>query len=65
MELNYRQAIISALVQGLVFAIVMALFDMWKSEPFSMLKFVLHFLGFGIIMLISHIYKQKKSQNKK
>lgn len=64
-NVNYKIAFLNGLVQGVVFAIVMALFDMWKSEPFSIFKFVLHFLGFGIIMVISHIYKQKKTHNKK
>ena len=61
MKLNYKKAILDGLVKGVVFVIVLILLDIWKSKPFIVSNYVLYFLGFGLVMTITHLFKQKKS----
>lgn len=49
------------IMSGVTFAIIMALFDLFEDEPFSILKFVLHILLFGVFMGLLNRYKLKKN----
>ncbi len=57
-----KTRIISGSIGGLVFAIVMALFDYFDSKEFNLLKFVISSLIFGIFMFILVKTKNKKEK---
>lgn len=50
----------SAALSGVVFALLMAGFDVWDEESFSVGAFVFRFLFFGGIMFLSRRYSMKK-----
>jgi len=52
----------SALVSGLVFALIMAGFDYYKEQPFSLIKFAVHFVLFGAFNGYMAYRKHKKQQ---
>lgn len=48
-------------MSGVIFALVMAGFDLYEQKPFSILKFVLHLLFFGGLMFFLNRNKLKKN----
>lgn len=42
-----KKFLIAGLVSGFVFAGIMALFDLYNHEPFSLWKFIIYFLIMG------------------
>lgn len=57
---KYKTFIILGLVSGLVFALIMAGWDSYKEQPFSALKFGLHFVFFGAFNGYMSYRKHKK-----
>lgn len=55
-----KEIIKTGIISGLVFACVMAIFDYFSKEPFSFLKFVIHFIIFGAVMSAFFKYKYTK-----
>jgi len=47
MKSDIKGRLITALITGTFFAIIMALFDLYKDKPFSMLKFIVCLILFG------------------
>lgn len=45
--MDIKKYIITGLISGLVFAILLAGWDYYKQNPFSVLKFVIHTVVFG------------------
>jgi len=45
--MDIKKYIITGLISGLVFAILLAGWDYYKQNPFSVLKFVIHTIAFG------------------
>lgn len=52
--------ILSALISGLAFALIMFGFDYYNEEPFSLFKFVLYFVFFGAFNGYMSYRKHKK-----
>ena len=50
----------AGLISGLLFALVMAGFDYFREQPFSLLKFALHFVLFGAFNGYMAYRKHKK-----
>ncbi|NNE32070.1 MAG: hypothetical protein HKN40_06845 [Winogradskyella sp.] len=50
----------NGVLNGLFFSITMAGYDYFTDEPFSIMKFVFHFISFGFFMAISFRYKYTK-----
>ncbi|WP_289046206.1 hypothetical protein [uncultured Olleya sp.] len=46
--MDIKKYIITGLISGLVFAILLAGWDYYKQNPFSVLKFVIHTVIFGV-----------------
>ncbi|AXO79015.1 hypothetical protein DZC78_01005 [Olleya aquimaris] len=46
--MDIKKYIITGLISGLVFAILLAGWDYYKQSPFSVLKFVIHTVVFGV-----------------
>ncbi len=46
--MDTKKFILTGLVSGLVFAILMAGWDYYQDRPFSVLKFVLHLVLFAL-----------------
>ncbi len=65
--ISRKRCIIAGIVSGLIFAVLMALFDLYNQEPFSILKFVLCFsiMGFlnSYLQYKAHKNSQKISEN--
>jgi hypothetical protein len=59
-KLPIKTVIKTGLLNGLLFAILMAGFDYFSNEPFSIKKFIFHFICFGFFMAISFRYKYTK-----
>jgi len=53
----------SGIISGFVFALIMAGFDYFKDQPFSVLKFMMHFVLFGLFNGYMAYRKFKKDQN--
>jgi len=53
----------SGIFSGLLFAMLMAGFDFYNEENFSVLKFMIHFAFFGGVMGIMAKEKVKKEAN--
>ena len=60
---KYKRFIISGLFSGLLFAVVMAAFDYFKEQPFSLLKFAIHLVLFGAFNGYMAYRKIKKQNN--
>ncbi|PCI34929.1 MAG: hypothetical protein COB60_05260 [Flavobacteriaceae bacterium] len=54
--------IISGVLSGLIFAVLMAGFDYYDAENFSVVKFIFHAVFFGFFMGILAKDKRKKSE---
>lgn len=59
-----RNIIKTGLINGLFFATMMALFDYFNHEPFSLPKFLFHGIGFGFFMALSFRYRYIKDNKK-
>jgi hypothetical protein len=57
---KYKPFIYSGLIAGLVFALIMLGFDYYNDEPFSLFKFLMHFVFFGIFNSYLAYRKHKK-----
>ncbi len=53
----------SGIVSGLVFALITASFDYFNDQPFSVLKFAMHSVFFGLFNGYMVYRKFKKDQN--
>ena len=53
----------SGIISGLVFALIMAGFDYFKDQPFSVLRFAMHSVFFGLFNGYMAYRKFKKDQN--
>jgi uncharacterized membrane protein len=63
-ELRSKKDIVrQAAISGFIFAIVMAIFDFFSEAPFSFLKFIVHFLVYGLIMGFLFRYKRTKQSS--
>ena len=56
--------LISGLVNGIVFASIMAAFDYFEGEEINWSKFLFQFLFFGAMMGLMTSYSTKKRLNK-
>jgi len=58
--MSYKKTrIMFGIFSGMIYAIGMAVFDYIDNQPFHMLKFLYHFLIFGLIFASIITYKQK------
>ena len=51
------------LINGVFFALSMAIFDYFNDDSFSILKFIIHFVIFGFFMALSFRYKYTKNKD--
>jgi hypothetical protein len=59
--INTKKGIVLlGLIQGSIFAIIMALFDYYDGTEFNIKKFIVHFVVFGGIMAFFQAYQMKK-----
>jgi hypothetical protein len=71
MKAIIKQATISFLVSGFIYALLMAAFDYFDEGNFSGKKFIFHFLAFGLSMGIFNFFmlrrqvKKQKEKNEK
>jgi len=56
--------LISFLVNGGVFALIMAIFDYTKNKPFDIWQFLFYFFFFGLFMALVFVWKRKKDSSK-
>ncbi|APY00234.1 hypothetical protein [Lacinutrix venerupis] len=59
-KLSIKKRILTGVFSGLIYSLVMAGFDYYTNEPFSLLKFIFHFVFFGLFMGIALRYTNKK-----
>lgn len=60
-KLTIRRRVLTGLLSGIAFASLMAGYDYFTDTPFSILKFLFHFMFFGLFMGIAVKYSAKKS----
>ena len=65
MKAQTKSIIIGGLLGGIVYALVMAGFDLINRENFNLWKFIFNFIFFGISMTLMTRYSIKKSENQK
>jgi len=65
MKAQTKSIIIGGLFSGIVYALLMAGFDLTDRENFNLWKFIFNFLFFGISMALMTRYSIKKSENQK
>jgi hypothetical protein len=53
-----KELLIIGIANGLMFAIIMAVFDLFSKDPFSLSKFIYNFLFFGFFMPL--VFRRKK-----
>ena len=51
------------LLSGLIFAVIMALFDFVDRESFRFFKFLFNIIGFGFFMGLGRYYAFKKDKS--
>lgn len=61
-KLPLKKRIIGGLISGLCFALIMAAFDYFDNNPFSLPKFLFYALFFGFFM--SFAFRHKGTKNK-
>ncbi|MBU2929985.1 hypothetical protein [Winogradskyella psychrotolerans] len=61
-KLPLKKRIISGITSGLLYALLMAGYDYFTDVPFSILKFILHSVFFGLVM--SYAFRYKVTKNK-
>lgn len=59
-KLSIKKRILIGVFSGLIYSLFMAGFDYYTNEPFSLLKFIFHFVFFGLFMGIALRYTNKK-----
>lgn len=59
---KYRKKVIGGLLSGLLFAVLMAIFDHVGHKDFDILKFLFYTIGYGI--LASLLFFNRKSDKK-
>tara|TARA_B100000795_G_scaffold173880_1_gene131224 strand:+ start:918 stop:1118 length:201 start_codon:yes stop_codon:yes gene_type:complete len=64
MKAQTKSIIIGGLLGGIVYALVMAGFDLINRENFNLWKFIFNFIFFGISMTLMTRYSIKKSKNR-
>jgi hypothetical protein len=62
-----KSGIVFGLITGLGFACIMAGFDFYDNKPFNILKFIFHFLFFGLFqsLIFKPIYMKNGSKKDK
>lgn len=64
MKTENKIFLVSSLVSGLIYALLMALFDYSTGEEFKLMKFLFHFTFFGLSMGLLSRYNYKKRVKK-
>lgn len=63
--MDIKKIILTGLISGIVFALLMAGWDYYKEVPFSVLKFIIHFVLFALFNgYMSYRTEKKKLNNK-
>lgn len=60
----YKLMLREMLLRGTLFATIMALFDYFNDESFSLLKFAVNGFGFGLFMALFSGYSYRKNQRR-
>jgi len=63
MEKNIKLKIRTGVLSGLIFAVIMAGFEFYDENKFSVLKFIFHAVIFGFFMGLMARDKSKKNTN--
>ena len=62
--MDIKKFVLAGLISGLAFALLMAAWDYYQETPFSVLKFVLHFVLFAAFNGYMSYRAEKKKLNK-
>jgi len=65
MKKETKKFLVSFLVSGGVYAVLMMLWDVIKNEETSLGKFLFFFISFGLFMGFFAVYNHRKSLRKK
>ena len=61
-KLPLKTRLFSGAISGITFALVMVAFDYFSNKPFSITKFLIHFVFFGLAMSFVFSYKYTKEK---
>jgi len=62
-KLPLQKRVLTGVIIGVFYALMMAGYDYFTEESFSLLKFVLNALFFGLVMSYAFRYKVTKKKN--